>query len=480
MQLPPHLIYIALTSSLLVYALYFHNHVSPQLHTASSFLTLHQVTPTSATFWVRHPEPGPFSVSLTSGSGAELTATESFSPSDDFTGTLLFQDLRPGTEYAFQGPGAGGTFTTREADPNQKLTFVSGSCTMIARTARLRLLGLRSVLAQKPDFLIFLGDLIYADVPRLGGGLGGRLHMYRAMYREVFANADFAALTTNTPTYYMFDDHEIINDYNELPDSDPYEPAVRAWREYAGSTNPALGGGGGGEQRHYYHFTQGSGDFFVLDTRSYRLGKEADSCAATDQGEDVSMLGVEQTQTLKAWLLASTSVFKFVASPQPLSRNVDAHGESCEEAWSGHAWEREELLDWIEGQEGLEGVVFLTGDLHQVGVYALRESIAEISASPFDASGQVSNHAKGGEDVTFFERYLGNYYYNVTNKLALRAAGGTSGFPMTISSLQIGVGALYALFMWAAPNGRSLPKITVDDVVKMLPVAFCAMGSHCA
>jgi solute carrier family 35 protein E1 len=68
----------------------------------------------------------------------------------------------------------------------------------------------------------------------------------------------------------------------------------------------------------------------------------------------------------------------------------------------------------------------------------------------------------------------------VTNKLALRAAGGTSGFPMTISSLQMGVGALYALFMWVAPDGRSLPKITVDDVVKMLPVAFCAMGSHCA
>jgi solute carrier family 35 protein E1 len=34
--------------------------------------------------------------------------------------------------------------------------------------------------------------------------------------------------------------------------------------------------------------------------------------------------------------------------------------------------------------------------------------------------------------------------------------------------------------MWVAPDGRSLPKITVDDVVKMLPVAFCAMGSHCA
>ena len=76
--------------------------------------------------------------------------------------------------------------------------------------------------------------------------------------------------------------------------------------------------------------------------------------------------------------------------------------------------------------------------------------------------------------------YLGNYYYNVTNKLALRAAGGSAGFPMTISSLQLGVGSLYALFLWLAPDARQKPSITFDDVKKMLPVSFCAMGAHSA
>lgn len=76
--------------------------------------------------------------------------------------------------------------------------------------------------------------------------------------------------------------------------------------------------------------------------------------------------------------------------------------------------------------------------------------------------------------------YLGNYYYNVTNKLALRAAGGSSGFPMMISSLQLGVGSLYALFLWLAPDARQKPSITFDDVKKMLPVSFCAMGAHSA
>lgn len=44
----------------------------------------------------------------------------------------------------------------------------------------------------------------------------------------------------------------------------------------------------------------------------------------------------------------------------------------------------------------------------------------------------------GGVDVPlllyFFFWYLGNYYYNISNKLALKAAGGSAGFPMTVST----------------------------------------------
>ncbi|GMI56910.1 hypothetical protein ScalyP_jg2764 [Parmales sp. scaly parma] len=82
--------------------------------------------------------------------------------------------------------------------------------------------------------------------------------------------------------------------------------------------------------------------------------------------------------------------------------------------------------------------------------------------------------------AAFFFWYLGNYYYNITNKLALKAAGGKTGFPMTISSLQMGVGCIYALFMWVAPDGRKTPKINMSDIIAMLPVAFCSMGAHCA
>lgn len=51
---------------------------------------------------------------------------------------------------------------------------------------------------------------------------------------------------------------------------------------------------------------------------------------------------------------------------------------------------------------------------------------------------------------------------------------------MTISALQLGVGAIYAIFLWLAPDARQKPTVTVDDIVKMLPVAFCFMGAHSA
>jgi solute carrier family 35 protein E1 len=98
------------------------------------------------------------------------------------------------------------------------------------------------------------------------------------------------------------------------------------------------------------------------------------------------------------------------------------------------------------------------------------------------AAGSMAEEKKGGIDVGlmvyFALWYLGNYYYNITNKLALKAAGGATGFPMTLSCLQLGVGVIYALFLWCAPDARVKPKVTAADLKKMLPVGICMAGAH--
>lgn len=75
-------------------------------------------------------------------------------------------------------------------------------------------------------------------------------------------------------------------------------------------------------------------------------------------------------------------------------------------------------------------------------------------------------------------RYLGNYYYTLNNKLALKAAGGASGFPVTIGFLQMLLGSCYALYLWAAPDARQIPNVDASDLMKIVPVAGCAAAAH--
>jgi len=49
---------------------------------------------------------------------------------------------------------------------------------------------------------------------------------------------------------------------------------------------------------------------------------------------------------------------------------------------------------------------------------------------------------------------------------------------MTLSCLQLGVGVIYALFLWAAPDARNKPKVSFSDIKKMLPVGVCMAGAH--
>jgi len=88
----------------------------------------------------------------------------------------------------------------------------------------------------------------------------------------------------------------------------------------------------------------------------------------------------------------------------------------------------------------------------------------------------------GGFDFALLAAFAGwyyfNYYYTLNNKLALNAAGGSTGFPVTIAFLQMAIGAVYALFLWAAPDARPLPETTSKDLLAFLPVAVCLAGAH--
>jgi solute carrier family 35 protein E1 len=74
--------------------------------------------------------------------------------------------------------------------------------------------------------------------------------------------------------------------------------------------------------------------------------------------------------------------------------------------------------------------------------------------------------------------YYGNYQHNMCNKLALRDTGGADGFPFMIATCQLGVGVVYAVFLWVAPDARPKPEITLQDWRATLPVSFAAAAAH--
>lgn len=51
---------------------------------------------------------------------------------------------------------------------------------------------------------------------------------------------------------------------------------------------------------------------------------------------------------------------------------------------------------------------------------------------------------------------------------------------MTIATAQLAVGAIYAIFLWVAPDARKMPTITFADFLKMIPAGVCSALAHAA
>jgi alkaline phosphatase D len=169
----------------------------------------------------------------------------------------------------------------------------------------------------------------------------------------------------------MWDDHELLNDYDGGPAGPRYAAARAAADVFEFSHGPGPLRAG----EVYYAFQAADVDFFVLDTRSHR------SPNATPDGPAKTLLGAQQKADLKAWLSASRAPFKIVASSVPLH---DLNGSR--DAWGAFAAERAEILDYVR-QQGIGGVVFLTGDQHWSSLIQHEPAaVWEFNATPLGSS----------------------------------------------------------------------------------------------
>jgi alkaline phosphatase D len=254
--------------------------------------------------------------------------------------------------------------------PDGHFTFLSTSCIVNRLPYNpldhpLSIPGMRHLANVLPflgaQFMLFLGDFIYVDVPRWWGK---GTEDYRQKYRQVYASPEWATVGQNLSWIHVLDDHEISNDWDSN-NTGVYANAIDPWQHYHAAANPPLAKKAGGVAARsgatYFEFTQGPASFFLLDTRSYR---SSNSLPANEA--DKTMLGQEQLEDFLAFLNKPEPrgvKWKIVASSVPFTKNWRVN---TKDTWGGFLSERRQILEamWDAGTRGI-GVIILSGDRHE-------------------------------------------------------------------------------------------------------------------
>jgi alkaline phosphatase D len=122
----------------------------------------------------------------------------------------------------------------------------------------------------------------------------------------------------------------------------------------------------------YFKFSRGDVDFFMLDVRYHRSPNGSE-----DIGQK-TMLGPAQLTWLKRELAGSDATLKFLVSGSQWT------GSGTSDSWRSFTRERNGLFDFIR-DNGIDGVVLLSGDRHLTAGYQVQQRFVEITSSPFAA-----------------------------------------------------------------------------------------------
>lgn len=224
-----------------------------------------------------------------------------------------------------------------------------------------------SIAEKKPDFMLWLGDNIYlreADWNSRSGIL------YR--YTHTRSLPELQPLLALCPHYAIWDDHDFGPN-----DSDRGFWARDLTREAFTLfwANPSFGVPAAPEGITTF-FEWGDADFFLLDNRTYRAPNKRITGVRT-------MFGEAQIEWLIDALKSSRATFKFVASGSQILNPSGGY-----ENLINFPAERELLLKRIE-EEGITGVIFLTGDRHFSEISELTlpngQKVYDITSSPLTA-----------------------------------------------------------------------------------------------
>ncbi len=291
--------------------------------------------------------------------------------------------LLPGTEYRYTVSVDGAKvplpdtlgFTTQalwkhRTDP-PPFSLALGSCTYVNEPAYDRPgrsygggYGIFDAIADKgPDLMLWLGDNVYLREPDWGSWSG---FLYR--YTHTRSTPELQHLLRSTSHAAIWDDHDFGPN-----DGDGSFVGAKLAREafdlfWPNPTNGVPGVEGNTSMFSYYDV-----DLFLMDDRTFRV-------PGNMKTSEPAMFGKAQLDWLIRALKYSDASFKLVAvgsqvlNPAAVFENMSTMPK-----------ERDELLRRIE-EEGIKGVVFLTGDRHFTELSTLKlkdgRTLYDLTTSP--------------------------------------------------------------------------------------------------
>ena len=379
--------------------------VPPGVFTLGVASGLH--SPTEAVLWTRvELVNSPATTSLDweladSPSFANVVAAGSapVNASSDGCVKVLAGGLTPDTSYWFRFTGGAATSPTGRArtlplptDSPTSLKLAFCSCQSYASGYYG---AWRDIATQDLDAVLFLGDYIYESIAvQLLRKVRDEptndidtLDEYRSKYRLYRGDPDIQAAHSAHPLVPIWDDHEIVNDYDKTiftTDATRAAAAYQAWFEYM-PVWPTDG------TRIHREIRWGDlADLLLLDGRQYRdvplgtslLGLLGLQVMTGDlQAAGRSLLGADQRQ----WLLDSLDAaqadgvrWKLIGNPVMIAPvrlqdwavpggdpSLPTHAGLYlgTDSWDGFGWERDLILSHLR-DAGVADVSFLTGDQH--------------------------------------------------------------------------------------------------------------------
>lgn len=262
----------------------------------------------------------------------------------------------------------------------------------------------RDMVAWGPDLILHMGDYIYESswgpqVRRHPNRDPWTLDDYRIHHAVYKLDPDLQAAHAATSWAFIWDDHDVSNDYAGLVPPNPADlegfPARRAAAYQTWFENLPLGRRSltqGLETRIYQQLIVGDlVQFLLLDTRQYRAPR---ACVSPDPTKwrtgvracpemaspDRGVLGSDQEFWLTTSLNRSATRWTSLVQPTLFSdmkqKTPDGQWGGYQDGWSGYPAARQKILDRLAARRNRDTVI-IGGDMHAFMVADVKADFAK-------------------------------------------------------------------------------------------------------